>query len=635
MEGLTHPIEDIEDIVKDIETIFSESSFDDENIKLLVTQLMQDDTITTRKQYDKKIIQLRRQYHIHPKKSVLRDYYYHLLKSDGENNKYNKHIEGFFKTKNVKSHSGVLVITVLTSPGKFSCPKDCHYCPNEVDKNGNPVMPRSYISTEPACRRATKNRFDAVLQFFDRARTLHKIGHVVDKIEILVLGGTWSFYPKDYQTEFVRDLFYAANVYWEAYRNESNLRERLTLAEEQRLNEKAKVRIIGITLETRPDYITKTEIKRFRMLGCTRVQLGIQHTDDTILKKINRDATNADSIKAIKLLKENGFKVDIHIMPDLPGSTPELDRKMFDYILKSPDLQADYWKIYPCEVTPFTKIKEWYESGEYTPYAEKDNSRVLIDLIKYVKKNVPEWIRLNRVIRDIPNQNNTTCLVGVIGGNQVTNLRQIIQREMAEDGEYCKCIRCREVKNQPFSWDNANVVTRMYDSSDGREYFISIETTTVSDDDTKGKDIGILHGFIRLRLGDSTFKKRLEPLIGCALIRELHVYGNLVKVGGKLNNNKSQHLGIGKRLLQSAEKIAQSNGYSNIAVISGVGVRDYYRKRGYILEEKYGYMIKNIPLNAQLDTQPALCNNDNLSVIFAFILVMIVVIYRGISSTLT
>lgn len=582
--GITHPLLDIEDIETDVKTIFSESSFENQKITDLVIDLIHNKSITTPHQFDKEMILLRRRYHINPKKSLLRDYYYYLVRTNQVSP--NPTIEGLFKTKKGRSHSGVLIITVLTSPGEFSCPKDCHYCPNEVDKEGNSIMPRSYISTEPACRRATKNRFDAVLQFFDRARTLEKIGHIVDKVEILVLGGTWPFYPHTYQEEFIRDINYAANVYWDA-QSSKPLRERLTLLEEQRINETARVRIIGITLETRPDYVTKTEIKRMRKFGCTRVQLGIQHTDDAVLRKVNRDATTKDSIKAIEMLRENCFKIDIHIMPDLPGSTPEMDRKMFDYILDSPDLQADYWKIYPCEVTPFTEIEKWYKNGTYVPYSEIDNGRLLIDLIKYVKRKVPEWIRLNRVIRDIPNQNSTTCLVGIIGGNQVTNLRQVIQREMKEDGHYCKCIRCREVKGQPFNWDTAKLDIKTYQANNGTEYFINIQTPN--------DDVGILHGFIRLRIPNPDFTKRLAVLDGCALIRELHVYGNLVKVSSKSHSGQSQHLGIGKRLLQSAESIARAKGYDRIAVISGVGVRDYYRKRGYVLEEEYGYMIKELP----------------------------------------
>ena len=316
----------------------------------------------------------------------------------------NANFEKCARKKNVRSNSGVVVITVVTAPGEFSCPADCHYCPNE------PGQPRSYLSTEPAVARANQNRFCAVRQFFDRAAVLAKQGHIVDKVEIIVLGGTWSYYPVRYQEDFCRDLFYAANLFdeervrnakasdivdggsvagteansvinqataaagdevvdlteWDfaageaLYRLFTKKRERRDILSEQTENERAKTKIIGLTLETRPDHINRGEVRRLRRYGCTRVQIGVQHTDDQILEYVNRGSTLVQAQNAVALLKNSCFKVDIHLMPDLPSSSVQRDLRMFDFVLHTDKLQADHWKIYPCEVTPFTRIEQWY-----------------------------------------------------------------------------------------------------------------------------------------------------------------------------------------------------------------------------------------------------------------------------------
>jgi ELP3 family radical SAM enzyme/protein acetyltransferase len=239
------------------------------------------------------------------------------------------------------------------------------------------------------------NQFDPVLQFADRAATLAQNGHPVDKIELLVLGGTWESYPTPYRTEFIRDLFFAANTFLDRAP-----RQRLGLAEEQRRNETASVKIIGLTLETRPDTIDAAALRRLREYGCTRVQLGLQHTDDAILKKINRGCTNADASRAIRLLKDACFKVDIHLMPNLPGASPAADAAMFDAVLEDPALQVDQWKIYPCEIVPWTVIERWHKDGKHAPYDDAALEEVLVA----AKARVKPWVRLNRVRRDIPLQ---------------------------------------------------------------------------------------------------------------------------------------------------------------------------------------------------------------------------------------
>jgi len=544
-----------------------------------------------------------------PSKPVLICAYYRLV-ATGKVTK-STIFEKYLLKKGIRSNSGVVVITVVTAPGPFSCPHDCHYCPNE------PGQPRSYLSTEPAVARANQNKFDAVRQIYDRASTLAKQGHEIDKLEIIVLGGTWSGYPAEYQNDFCRDIFYAANTFNEILakaRLEAELdpadlddgdmpcvavqlsrlnslrRPRRGLVEEQMLNEAADCKVIGLTLETRPDFVNPAEIRRLRHLGCTRVQIGVQHTDDEILKKINRGHGLAESVKAVALLKQHCFKVDIHLMPDLPGSSYQKDVEMFDFVLDTPHLQADHWKIYPCEVTPFSAIEDWYAQGQFTPYTE-ENAQQLIDLLVHVKAKVHPWIRLNRVIRDIPRES-------IIAGNSNTNLRQEIFKALAARGEACRCIRCREVRDWPDRAETV-LVRREYRSSEGDEVFLTIEGVCdrgfgggaerrdMNNTSCNIVDNQPLYALLRLRFNDDPKApvSVFPELADCALIRELHVYGTVAPARVALNDSEAvQHFGFGKRLMAEAERIARERGCRRIAVISGIGVRNYYRKRGYQLE---------------------------------------------------
>ncbi|KAJ8601189.1 hypothetical protein CTAYLR_003217 [Chrysophaeum taylorii] len=553
-------------------------------------------------------------------------------------------LEEVLTTKASKSMSGVLVVTVLTSPypsvngGKpqrFTCKWNCYYCPNE------PGQPRSYLRDEPAVLRANQNRFDPVLQFTERCATLAQNGHPVDKVELLVLGGTWASYPLEYRRAFCRDLYYAANTFWERRK-----RPRATLADEQRLNETAATKIIGLTLETRPDTITKSELELLRSYGCTRVQLGAQHVDRDILDGVNRGHGRAETATALRLLKDACYKVDIHLMPNLPGATPEKDIAMFDDVLSSEDLQADQWKIYPCEVTPWTVIKKWFDEGTYTPYSEADLLRVLVD----VKAKVHPWIRLNRVIRDIPSNY-------ILGGVDVPNMREDVLAAMRRAGKRCRCIRCREVGdigglNQvPIdSWvdspnatnsrqqrklqrtkgpveaarsalrsrpnregvlarrsseqlvTSAELARRTYRASGAVEHFLSFETP----------DRLTIFAFLRLRLSHNP--RAFQSLEGCALVRELHVYGQLVlattapktpdQQRGDLTKDAQQHRGFGRRLMAEAERLASRAGFDAIAVISGVGTRDYYRRLGYELHPDGDYLIKRLPRRRHLLHRP-------------------------------
>lgn len=541
------------------------------------------------------IFEARRKFKRHPPNSVLL-YTYRQLTERGDLPPFDEKYARLFRSAAVRSRSGVMVVAVFTSPyptlsdgstQPFSCRFDCHYCPAE------PNQPRSYLLQEPGVARANRNNFHAVSQFWDRCMSYHVTGHPVDKIELLILGGTWSSYPADYQEIFVRDLFYAANTFTAVLIEGAAPREPLSIEEEQRINENSDCRVIGVTIETRPDTIWGKELRRLRRLGVTRVQIGIQHTDDDILRTINRGCTTADAVKAFQLLKDCCFKIDIHLMPDLPTSTPERDLAMFDYVLDSEDLQADQWKIYPCEVTPWTRIKEWFDAGTYRPYGNELRERTradgtterynpLFELILAVKRRVHPWIRLNRVIRDIPGEY-------IQGGNMITNLRQLLGSELARRNERCQCIRCRECKQQRVLVADTELVVREYRSSGGRELFLSVEDPARL----------TLYGFLRLRFSPRAGADGVFPeLERAALIRELHVYGQVVAVGADTADEGSaaQHVGFGSTLLLKAEQLAVAIGYTRIAVISGVGTRNYYRKRGY--EDTDHFLVKTLDPNA-------------------------------------
>jgi ELP3 family radical SAM enzyme/protein acetyltransferase len=539
-----------------------------------------------------------------------------MMQLTGYDIKYPEVFQSFVK-KQMRSESGVIVCSILTSPHpeyndpetgdrmkqEFSCKHDCYYCPNEPAHEGNNMVPqpRSYLTTEPAVMRANHNKFDAVRQMYDRLMTYRINGHPLDKLEVIVLGGTLSNYPKSYVREFCRDIYYSANTFLligiddfkqiKEDEDEGKIimktfelkRPRMSLEEEMHANEMAtngELRIIGLTLETRPDEIDIDEIRRFREYGCTRVQLGIQHTNNSILKKVNRGHTIEDSIRAIALLKQNCFKVDIHLMPNLPGASIDMDKEMFARVMTDSSLQVDQWKIYPCSVVPWTVIKKWHESGKYKPYGDKE----LFDMLYDVKLQIPQWIRINRLVRDIPE--------GYIsGGCSTTNMRQALHIALEKNGERCRCIRCREIKGTQITsedFENSVLNVRWYKDSNGTEYFLSYE----SPDNTT------IYGFLRLRLpngvnGDNITHDLFEVLYGKALIRELHVYGKVSCVGESKSNN--QHFGFGKKLMKAAEEIAIDKGFNDMAVISGNGVREYYRKQGYVLCDTY--MIKTLDFN--------------------------------------
>ncbi len=454
------------------------------------------------------------------------------------------------KKRPVRSLSGVAVVAVLTKP--WPCPGRCLYCPLEKG------IPKSYLSGEPAVERAKTLSYKPFLQVKKRIEMLEKGGHPVDKIELIVIGGTWSYLPKKYQTWFIKRCFDAAN---------KSISKNLDRA--QKINEKAKHRMIGITLETRPDYITPQEIIRMRRLGCTRVELGIQIVDDKILTKNKRGHKIKEIIKATELLKNAGFKICYHLMPGLYGSSPQNDFKKINEIFINQNFQPDMVKIYPCVVTKGSGLYQLWKKGKYKPYLD----RQLINLLIKVKLIIPPYVRINRLIRDIPAWQ-------IKGGSKISNLRELVQKKMEKLRETCQCIRCREIKGEKINVKKLKFISREYPASGGEEIFLSFENIE------KNKIVA----FLRLRLPRNA--DQIFPVLkNAVLIRELHTYGQLVKINKK-NKQAFQHLGLGKKLMAEAEKIALNHGYKKIAVISGIGVRGYYRHLGYRL--KNTYMIKAI-----------------------------------------
>ena len=498
-------------------------------------------------------------------------------------------------TKN-RHFSGVDEIAIMMKPDDFSCPFDCYYCPNQKD------MPRSYVKEEPAVRRAAQNKFDCAKQIWTRISSYVATGQPADKGEIIILGGTFSSYDHEYAEEFMRDIYYACNVFYEEEK-----RERLSLNEEAEINKTALFKVIGNTIETRPDKITVDEIKRFNYYKVTRVQLGIQHTDDKILKKINRQCYTADTIRGMHLLKAAGFKILCHYMPNLPGTTPNKDMKMFDEITGNPDLIADEWKIYPTSITTTsvkdiedvdTVIEKWYYDGKYTPYSQEQ----LEEVVKYGKKLVPEYIRISRIFRDIPVDN-------IVGGADVPHMRQKIQKQMALAGDYCKCIRCREIKNREVDPEHIYFYHQEYEAQNGTEYFISAVYLPLPEDRyTPSQEYrrmlqmgGHIIGYIRLRInrGADLTDNPINELKNAAIIRELHIYGKVVPTYlSKLIESNTQHRGIGKRLVKLAESQAIDCGLYKMAIISGAGVRGYYETLGYTLEGEY--MTKDVTIQYYL-----------------------------------
>jgi len=601
--------QDIEDLVSDNQINIKKNTLiplkDEENIKNFVSDLLKikldEDERQNLIKYNEYFMTLRKKYGMNPKKSQI----YFIYRQW----KYKKLIDEYIEleklliTKKMRSHSGVLVVSVIMPPDNFSCKYDCHYCPND------PRYSRSYYHGEPTVMRGERNKFDAYAQFHERIISYFVNGHNIDKIEIIILGGTFSCYDPKVCENFICSLFYAAN---NVFNEQSNLRPMYDIEKEKLLNENALAHIIGITIETRPDKITKYELRRFRKYGVTRVQIGIQHTDDTVLKMINRECYQKDTIKALKLLKDNCFKVDIHIMPDLPGSNLFMDKIMFHKVIYYPEYQADQWKIYPCNVLEFTKIKEWYTNGIYKPYAESDFEG-FFNLIIWVLQKIPPWIRVNRIQRDFPGNY-------IEGGNKFTNLRQMLDDKMKSNNFTSNDIRSMEVRTDYSNISNAKLVRVDYFGNDGQDIFLShksckckicfhyilyfIISSILSLFNIHYSYYGCgkedkIYSFLRLRITNNEYNNCFSnEYNNKAKIRELHVYGRVNDTYSKNNIKSSQHVGFGKKLMIEAEKIAKVYNCNGLIVIAGVGTRNYYRKLNYEIDttlENHGeFMIKYI-----------------------------------------
>jgi elongator complex protein 3 (tRNA carboxymethyluridine synthase) len=472
--------------------------------------------------------------------------------------KPNETLEKLLVTKKIRTLSGVAIVAVLTKP--YPCPGKCIYCPDES------AMPKSYLSNEPAVMRAILTKFHPYKQTQTRLRALQLNGHITDKIELIVMGGTFSYFPPRYQNWFIKECFRAANDF---SRNKMKNKNKSGLEKEKTRNEKATNRIVGLTLETRPDYINQKEVIKFRKLGATRVEIGVQNISDKILQLNKRGHLIKQTAEATQLLKDAGFKINYHLMPGMPGSTPQKDFRMFQTIFSDQRFQPDMIKIYPCVVTKNSEIYRLWKNKKYTPLNNDQTKK----LLKKIKSILPGYVRVNRLIRDIPE-------ASIIAGPNISNLRQILQQE----GAKCQCIRCREVR-EDYSLKDKIVLNRIdYPASDGKEIFLQY----ISPDRKK------LYALLRLRILNKKTSQNhfIKALKNAALIREIHTYGKLAKIN-KSSQQSPQHIGLGKKLMREAEKIARDEfGFNKIAVISGVGVRGYYKKLGYGLKDEY--MIKSI-----------------------------------------
>ena len=515
-----------------------------------------------------------------PSKKDVGRLYRNLMRTEPDAFPYKEQLAQILILKAVRSDSGILNISVSMPPDRFSCKYNCHFCPNE------PGMPRSYLSNEDVFRRASSVEFDTARQVWGRLDVLQENGHPIDKLEFRVLGGTFSCYDHSIADEFVRDLYFAANTYFSG--DEERRRARGTIEEEQHINVMARVHVVGLGIETRPDEINESEIIRFRRYGVTRVETGVQHTDDNLLRKVNRGHLTKHSRAAIRLLKNYGFKVEMHIMTDLPGATPEGDKECYRQVLQAdPDLVPDYLKDYPCLDVSFTKIKEWKAEGRWKPYAElTPDARALKDVLIYRQAITPQWVRVNRIQRDFLPAIEKNGFLGYTSDAHRSNLAQLVKDEAEAQGIYCKCIRCCEVRSEKFDAPEVHIKVQRFIASGAVEYFLSAEV------DRPNRPL--LLGFCRLRFGDALKESIIPELRGStAMIRELHVYGRVREVGYSSDGKPTaQHLGLGKKLLAVAEQLAERAGYEKMAIISGIGVRDYYRQRGYAL--RGSYMMKEL-----------------------------------------
>lgn len=459
------------------------------------------------------------------------------------------------RMKPSRTLSGVTTVTVLTKP--YHCPGQCIFCPD--DKR----MPKSYLPEEPGAARAYQNDFDPYMQVCSRLAAYRAVGHPTDKVELLILGGTWSVYEPDYKEWFVKRCFDAMNEV-----------EAESLEEAQGINESADHRNVGMVVETRPDEINLSEIIEMRRLGVTKVQMGAQSLDERILVLNKRGHTPEDTLRATALLRTAGFKFVLHWMPNLLGATLDSDREDFSRLWISAEegrgYSPDELKIYPTQLLESAELYNYWQRGEYKPYTTEE----LIDMIADLKPSIPPYCRVNRIIRDIPSYY-------VVEGNKRTSLRQDVLAEVTRRGQSCRCVRCREVRGREVNPDTLRLEDFVYYPAYAEEHFLSY--VTLED---------WLTGYLRLSLPDQKAPAlNLPDLEDAALVREVHVYGQSLELGTE-RAGAAQHIGLGSNLLKKAEKIARKRGFKRMAVIAAVGTRRYYEGRGY--ERGELYMVRNL-----------------------------------------
>ena len=497
-------------------------------------------------------------------------------------------VSSILKKKPTRTMSGVAIVAVMCHPHK--CPHGrCFYCP------ASDIAPPSYTGEEPAALRGRMYEYHPYVQCFNRLKQLKKIGHPVDKVELIIMGGTFPSRDLSYQEWFVSQCLKAMCDFGLIMENkpdnfEYNLdydeirsfekgilksyppNDYVLIEDVQKVNEDSKVRCIGMTFETRPDYCKKEHINRMLDFGVTRVELGVQTLSDDLYKKIKRGHTISDVVEANQLLRDSAVKVAMHMMPGLFSNQSE-DLKMFKQLFSDDNFKPDMLKIYPCLVTKGSELYDLWLQGEYEPYSDEE----AVELITKVKAILPKWVRTMRIQRDIPS---TLIEAGV----KKSNLGELVYNNLEKEHINCQCIRCREIghkkTSREYGLDDFELFSENYTACEGQEYFLSFE-------DYNEESIA---GFLRLRLpSDNHFRDEITDTT--ALIRELHVYGNMIKIGDT-NPKIGQHTGFGEKLLKEAEDIAIEKGKDRIAIISGIGSRNYYRKFGY---EKIGpYMMKTI-----------------------------------------
>ena len=489
------------------------------------------------------------------------------------------------KKKPTRTKSGVAIVAVMCHPHK--CPHGrCMYCP-ESD-----IAPPSYTGEEPAALRGRMFEYHPYVQCFNRLAQLKKIGHPIDKVELIIMGGTFPSRDLCYQEWFVSQCLKAMTDFGLILENDAEFEidkplirnfekdviktyppcDYVLIDDIQLANEDSKVRCVGMTFETRPDYCKKEHINRMLNFGVTRVELGVQTLSDELYTKVKRGHSIADVIESNQLLRDSAIKVAMHMMPGLFVNQKE-DLKMFKQLFSDDNFKPDMLKIYPCLVTKGSELYDMWQEGTYSPYTDEE----AVDLIVEIKKILPKWVRTMRIQRDIPS---TLIEAGV----QKSNLGELVYKKLDEQNINCQCIRCREIghkkTNENYTLDDFKLFHESYTACGGEEIFISIED----------KNEESIAGFLRFRLpSENIFRPEITDKT--ALIRELHVYGNMIQIGDK-NPSIGQHTGFGERLLKEAENLATDNDKDEIAIISGIGSRNYYRKFGY--ERKGPYMAKKL-----------------------------------------